>query len=121
MDSVLARNGLIGTIPARSVSLIYPGNTQNIETPFGRLRFFKIKRDLIFDAQKIKGGVTVASSEKAYLDLLYYYTKGARFVIDPLRDVDLWKLDFGKLRRYLKVYRNPKFIKFVEGLIREST
>ncbi len=121
MDSVLARNGLIGTVPAYSVSLAYPGPPQAIKTPLGLLRFFKIKRDLIFGTQRTEFGATIADSEKAYLDLLYYYAKGARFVIDPLTDVDLWKLDLKKLRKYLRSYNNPKFVAFVEGLIREES
>ncbi len=116
MDSVLSKNGLIGTIP-QSVSVTYPGNTQTIQIPAGRIRYFKIKRDLLFGNTKGPNGTLFADSEKAYLDLLYYYTKGARFVVDPLKDVDLWKLDLKKIRRYLKFYKNPKFRKFVEGLI----
>jgi len=119
LDSVLAKNGLIGTVPVRSVSAIYPGNTTTVQTPAGRVRFFKIKKDLIFGTVKAPNGVTTADSEKAYLDLLYYYTKGASFVVDPLKDVDLWKLDPRKLRNYLRSYKNPKFRKFVEGVIRD--
>lgn len=119
MDSVLARNGLIGTIPAQSVSVVYPGSTASLQTPVGRIRYFKIRKDLIFGYVKESNGVFVADSEKAYLDLLYYYCRGARFVIDPLKDVDLWKLNATKIRRYLRPYRNPRFRKFVEGIIRE--
>ena len=117
MDSVLARNGLIGTLPLRSVSVTYPGNPQTIETPFGRIRYFKIKSDLRFGTIQKKNGVVWADNEKAYLDLLYYHTKGARFAIDPTQDVSLWKLQRGTLKKYLKCYRNPKFRKFVERLI----
>jgi predicted transcriptional regulator of viral defense system len=119
MDSVLAKNVLVGTVPARSVSVIYPGNTATVQTPAGRVRFFKIKKELMFGTVKGPNGVTMADSEKAYLDLLYYYTKGASFVADPLKDVDLWKLDMKKLRKYLRNYKNPKFRKFVEGVIRD--
>jgi hypothetical protein len=45
--------------------------------------------------------------------------KGATFVVDPLTDVDLWKLDAKKLRGYLRRYKNARFRKFVEGVIRE--
>lgn len=119
MDSVLARNGLIGATPNFSVSLIYPGPNQTIETPFGRLRFFKIKKQLLFGGVTIKGGVTVSDSEKAFIDLLYYHVKGGRFIADPKNDIDLWKLDKEKIKTYLKKYQNPKFIKFVMGLINE--
>src|SRR5215831_1168898 len=103
MDSVLAKNGLVGTIPRYSVSLVYPGRKTTIETPFGSsVRYFSIRPDLIFGISTLKNGVKVADSEKAYLDLLYYYTKAARFVIDPLKDVSLWKLDLKKIKKYLK-------------------
>jgi predicted transcriptional regulator of viral defense system len=121
MDSVLARNGLIGTVPAYSVSLVYPGPPQTIKTPFGLLRFFLIQKNLLFGFQRTPFGVDVADNEKAYLDLLYYYVKGARFVIDPLQEVDISKLNFKKLRQYLRAYKNPKFVSFVEGMIREQT
>jgi len=120
MDSVLARNALIGTLPTRSVSTIYPGmGRKTVETPFGNLRYFSIKKELIFGTSRLKNGIIVADSEKAYLDLLYYYVKGARFVIDPLKDISLSKLDLKKIKKYLKAYKNPKFVKFVEGQIRE--
>lgn len=119
MDSVLARNLLIGTLP-RSVSAVYSGNAETLQTPVGLIRYFKIKKDLIFGATKGPNGTISADSEKAYLDLLYYYTKGARFVADPLKDVDLWKLDMKKIKRYLRSYKNPKFRKFVEGLLSEN-
>ena len=120
LDSVLAKNGLIGTVPTRSVSLVYHGNTQTIETLFGRFRYFKIKKDLIFGTQKIKGGVTIADSEKAFIDLLYYHVKGNKFSIDPLTDIDLWKLDRAKIKKYLLAYKNPNFVKFVEGVLDEN-
>lgn len=117
MDSVLAKNALIGTVPAFSVSCITTGTADTIDTPLGRLRYFKIKKDLFFGTQKLKHGVVVTDSEKAYLDMLYYYNRGAGFVIDPLKDVDLWKLNKAKLNRYLKYYQNPNFRKFVKGVI----
>ncbi|HKY62545.1 MAG TPA: hypothetical protein VJR29_03925 [bacterium] len=117
MDSVLARNGLIGTMPARSVSAVYPGPPQTLRTPIAQLRYFKIKKDLMFGTVGMANGVRVADNEKAFLDMLYYRSKGARFVADPIKDVDQWKLDEKKIRRYLKAYKNPKFRKFVEGLL----
>lgn len=119
MDSVLAKDGLIGTAPARSVSVVYPGKPSVLQTPIGRVRFFKIKKDLLFGAVQEDNGVLRADNEKAFLDLLYFHTKGATFVVDPLKDVDLWKLDVEKIRDYLRHYKNPKFRKFVEGTIRD--
>lgn len=120
MDSVLSKNLLIGTVPERSVSLVYRGlGRRTVETPFGLLRFFSIKEDLIFGTRKLPNGVTAADNEKAYLDILYYYSKGARFVIDPLKEVNVRKLNRKKVAQYLKKYRNPRFVAFVEGRLRE--
>lgn len=118
MDSVLARHGLIGTIPQGSVSIIYPGVLKRtLETPFGTLRYFSIKRELLFGFSKTPQGVQISDNEKAYLDLLYYHTKGAKFVIDPLHEVMLEKLDRKKIGKYLCLYKNPKFVTFVKGVL----
>lgn len=121
MDSVLSKNALIGTVPEYSVSLAWTGRKKIVKTPFGLLRYFSIQKDLLFGIQTIRQGVRVADNEKAYLDLLYFYMKGARFVIDPLQEVTLEKLDIRKIKKYLKYYKNPKFIKFVKGLLHEFT
>ncbi len=122
MDSVMAKNGLVGTIPERSVSLVYPGRKTVIETTQGfSIRFFSIQPDLLFGFSNLENGVKVADNEKAYLDLMYFYMKGARYVFDPLSEVNLQKLNRKKLMSYLKRYKNPKFIKFVKGLINEDT
>lgn len=117
LDSALARQGLIGTVP-RSVSLIYPGARKEVlNTPFGLIRYFSIKKELIFGFQSLAQGVRVTDSEKSYLDILYYYVKGAKFAVDPRKDIDVWKLDQEKVELYLKRYRNPKFRRFVKGLL----
>ena len=119
MDSVLAKNGLVGTLLARSVSAISPGGKKKtVQTPSGIIRYFSINPDLFFGIQKMKNGVQAVDNEKAYLDLLYYYVKGARFVFDPKNEVDLGKLDTKKMKKYLNLYRNKKFVTFVKGLIR---
>lgn len=119
MDSVLAKNGLVGTVPARSVSAVRPGSVaSSLETSEGTLRYFGIQKNLAFGFSPRADGVLVADSEKAFLDLLYYYQKGARFVFDPRSEVKVRKLDPKRLKKYLKFYRNPKFLKFVEGVLR---
>lgn len=120
-DSILAKNLLIGTVPALRVSAVYAsGKKQILRTRFGEIRYFSIQKKLMFGYRPMENGVNVADSEKAYLDMLYFYAKGARFVVDPFRDVAIYKLDLKKLRRYLRQYRNPRFEKFVLGVINES-
>lgn len=119
MDSVLAKNGLVGTVPERSVSAVRPGSTgAKLETSQGLIRYFGIQPSLAFGFSPRPDGVMVADNEKAFLDLLYYYQKGARFVFDPRSEVKVGKLDRKRLKKYLESYRNPKFLKFVEGVLR---
>lgn len=120
MDSILAKGLLLGTLPNRSVSMVYSGMGRKVlETPVGTLRFFSIQRDLIFGIGPQGNGVQAADFEKAYLDLLYFYMKGARFAFDPLREIDVSKLDRPKLLKYLKKYKNRRFIAFVKGCLQD--
>ena len=117
LDTVLAKNGLIGTFPQYSLSLVYPGRKIILKTPLANFTYYSVQQDLLFGFEQKIPGLWVADSEKAYLDLLYAYTKGTRFVIDPLQEVNTNLLNKKKLFQYLKKYKNPKFIKFVKGLV----
>lgn len=117
MDSVLARNGLIGTVPEHSISAVQTSRNRVLRTPTGNINFYSMARNLMFGYHRLNNGVAMADSEKAFIDLLYYYTKGARFVVDPLTEVDLEKLDRATVKRYLRAYRNPKFVRFVLGML----
>ncbi len=119
MDSVLARNGLIGTVPAYGLSVVDTRRGRSIPTPNGAIRFFSIQPDLRFGFE-YQNAVAFADSEKAFLDILYFYTKGHRFVIDPRNEVDISKLNRKKILGYLRRYKNPKFIHFVKGLLHEK-
>lgn len=119
MDSVLAKNGLTGTLPSGSVSAIHPGRYKIIRAVSGNIYFHSLSKELFFGIEPLSTGVKVADSEKAFIDLLYFYTKGVRFAIDPIKDVLIDKLDKEKISKYLKRYKNPKFVKFIKGLIYE--
>lgn len=118
MDTVLARNGLIGTVSKYSFSVVDIRRGRTIQTPRGPIRFYAIQSDLQFGFE-YQNAVAFADSEKAFLDILYFYTKGQRFVIDPRNEVDASKLNRKKINAYLKRYKNPKFIQFVKGLLNE--
>lgn len=84
-------------------------------TPAGLLRIFSIAILPTDGIVTTSTGVRLATPERAWLDLLFYYTKGARFVIDPLNEVDCTQLDRSVVTRYLADYANPKFRSFVKG------
>lgn len=117
MDSALARSGLTGSVPQRSLSVVYTGKKRTIKIPSGAVCFYSISRDLFFGSSRLVSGVNIADPEKAYIDMLYFYVKGASFLIDPLRDVSVERLNKKKLFTYLKRYKNPKFVKFVKGTL----
>ena len=121
MDSVLARNGLIGSVPEFSLSAVTVGRGRTIKTDQWRIRFCSIAENLFFGFQTNATGIRVADSEKAFLDLLYFYVKGVRFVIDPVQEVTVQKLNRRKIVQYLQKYKNPKFIKFVKGVLDEKS
>lgn len=120
MDSVLARAGLIGTVPISVSAVRTAPRRRRVKTALGNITYYSLNKDLFFGFEKQGNGVFVADPEKAYLDMLYYYTKGTRFVIDPLMEVNISRLNKNRMMNYLKRYKNPKFVKFVKGLIHEK-
>jgi len=121
MDTLLAREAIVTTIPKRVVSTVRINKRKKrIETPLGDIVYHSIHRNLYFGITTLKNGVHVARPEKAYLDLIYYYQKGTRYAVDPLTEVNLSKLSRELLMKYLKIYKNPKFVNFVKGLFYEK-
>ena len=121
MESALAKRGLIGTLPSGLVAAAGPGRPRTFEAADVRIALHSISKKLIFGIEQLPSGVGVAVPEKAYLDLLYFYQKGARSPIDPLREVRIEALDRSRLLAYLTRYRNPKFVAFVKGILNEGS
>lgn len=117
MESVLAKEGLTGTVPSGLVSAAQAARPRAFEAGGVRIVIHSLSKELLFGIERLPSGVRAADSEKAFLDLLYFYQKGARFPIDPLRDVRTEALDRKRLQGYLKHYRNPKFVAFAKGVI----
>ncbi|MFH0800151.1 MAG: hypothetical protein V2A66_08250 [Pseudomonadota bacterium] len=120
MDTVLAREGLVGTVPKYSFSAVQRQRSRIVETQAGTVRFYSLAEELFFGFMPDKNGVRIADPEKAFLDTLYFYTRGNKFVFDPLKEIAVRKLDQKKINRYLKRYRNPKFVKFTRRVIGEN-
>lgn len=114
MDSALAKLGLTGSVPQRSLSVVYNGRKRTIKTPSGNINFYSISPEFYFGFSRLTSGVNLAEPEKAFIDMLYFYVKGTRFLIDPLNDVNIKKFNNKKLLMYLKKYKNPKFVSFVK-------
>lgn len=117
MDSALARHGVTGSVPQMTLSVVHCGGKKTVDLKKGNINFYSIAPEFYFGFLRNSSGVNIANPEKAFIDLLYFYVKGARFLIDPLKDVNIEKLDRKKLFNYFKKYKNPKFVKFVKGML----
>lgn len=116
-EYVLAQNAIIGTYSNKIIrSVMVTGKTKKISYQGYRLEQYKINKELFFGFNNI-GGYNIATPEKAYLDCLYYYMKGLRFSFDPFSDVDIQLFDQSLIIKYLKKYKNKKFVTFVKGLL----
>ncbi len=112
--TVLARELLIGTVPARSVQAIRVGRPRTYETPFGNVRILSVKPTL-YSGFAVEDGLRYALPEKAFLDACYFTYKGHRFPFDPATDVDMSRLDAGRLRGFLPFY-DRRFLRFYERI-----
>lgn len=117
MDSALAQRGFIGTIPKGRLSAVWrKPRTKKIGTPNGDIVFSSLSAELFFGFE-MQGAIAMATPEKAFLDMLYFYTKGKRFVIDPLSEVDVSRLNKNTVNAYLQKYKNPKFVTFARRIL----
>jgi len=120
LETVLAENLIIGTIPSNEIKAIKLGKKREYEIEYGRIIHLSISKHLYFGFNKIEG-INIATKEKAFLDTLYYYIKGIKYYFDIYSDIDVEKLDIKLIQDYLKRYKNPKYIKFVRRYINEHT
>lgn len=110
IGTVLAKNLVIGSVPAKRVQVIKVGTPRVFTCAMGTIEFLSIDPKLFFGFAK-KDGINWASSEKAFLDACYFQYKGKRFSFNLTDDVDLMSLNFETLKRYLKVY-DQRFITY---------
>lgn len=119
LETVLSRNAVIGTIPYRQISAVRVGRNRFYATPELRIKHYGINANLFFGFT-IQDGIKIADSEKAFIDLLYYKTKGAKFMFNIYSDINYEKLNFKKVFEYLKAYKNKKFVSYCKGIINEK-
>lgn len=120
MDTVLIRNGLVGTLnPSRVSCVTSRARSKTYAVGSFDIAYHSVARKLFFGFETKEHGVRWADNEKSYLDLLYFHLHGAKFPFDPKNEVRTDKLDLKRVRHYLKKYGNPKFKTFVEGLIHD--
>ncbi len=120
--TVLAKEMIIGTIPQKTVYAVKIGKSRTYRSDLGQivhLGFASLREaaDLWFGYDRYENGVHYADKEKAFLDTLYFYQSGYKFSFNIYSDIYYDRLDSKVLTRYLARYQNPKFRKFVEGVL----
>lgn len=114
--NILAKELVIGSVPQKTVYAVKIGKGRRYRSDVGEIVHFFITPSLFFGFKR-QDGVNYADKEKAFLDTLYFYQKGQKFSFNIYHDINVDLLDQKKIRKYLTHYKNPKFIKFVKGVI----
>lgn len=114
--NVLAKDLIIGSAPANTVTAVKCGRTRRYLSDAGNVVHLGIAPHLMF-GYTFRNGIRYADNEKALIDTLYYCRKGRRFSFDVYTDVNFALLNRARIDNYLKRYRNPRFVKFVKGVL----
>jgi hypothetical protein len=120
LGTVLARELMIGSVPARTLYCVKTGPARTYATPGLTIVCVGVAAHLFFGFSN-RRGVQVATPEKALLDTLYFHLRGRAFSFDLFSDVDVSRLDRKLLASYLGRYQNPRFVRFVEGYLDERS
>lgn len=122
--SILARTLLIGSVPHKTVYAIKRGYSRTYRSSVGAVVHLGLgtrTRDLFFGFRATDSGICYADTEKAFLDTLYFYQSGYKFSFHIYDDIDVSRLNTVRIRKYLRSYKNPKFVQFVKGVLAHGT
>lgn len=118
--SVLAPALLIGATPKRTIYAVKRGYSRTYRSSMGAVVHFGLgqrTRDLFFGFRSTASGICYADYEKAFLDTLYFYQSGYKFSFHVADDIDVSRLDTARIGKYLRSYKNPRFVQFVKGTL----
>lgn len=110
-ETVLAKELVIGPSPDRRVVATKVGRSRSYEALGYQIEHLGLAPRLTFGCT-LKSGVRHADLEKAVLDVLYFHLRGRRAAFDIFSDMNLRRIDEGRMREYLTHYKNPKFVTF---------
>jgi hypothetical protein len=108
--TVLAQHAIIGSIPAHRIQAVKVGRPRIYKCPLGTIEHLSIAPHLYFGFNTINGR-KIATKEKAFLDVWYYYYKGKTFSFDPATDIHPGAMDMRVVNAYLKKY-DKQFVSF---------
>jgi len=118
LGSALARELMIGSVPSAAVYSVKVGKGRTYRGAGLTLDYAGVTREMFFGFQAVDG-IRCATREKALIDTLYFYLRGRRYSFNVFEDVDTSRIDPALVETYLCRYRNPRFVAFVRGFLRE--
>jgi len=104
-ESALSGYGVLNLIPY-TLTFATPRKTKRYLLRKQEVEFRQINRDLFFGFE-MKNGIYLASPEKAFLDQVYFLTRG-KAALD-FDEIDTRKLSMKKLKDYVKSF--PPYVK----------
>ncbi len=111
-ESVLAGHGILNLIPY-TITFATPRKTKRYLLRNQEVEFRQIARDLFFGFE-MRSGIYIASPEKAFLDEVYFLTRG-KVTLD-FDEIDAKKLSMKTLKDYSK--RFPPYVRSqIEGIL----
>lgn len=116
LGTVLAREMMIGTVPARTLYAVRVGKNRIFRGPGLTIEYVGLKQSLFFGYTAAEG-IRYASAEKALLDTLYFHLRGRAYSFDIYQDIDVSRVDRSLVEQWLTTYRNPRFVSFVKGYL----
>ncbi len=111
---ILSENHIVGVSPDFLVEGAKVGKNKTYKNGNIEIRHYGISKELFF-GYKSENGILKATAEKAWLDVMYHHLHGTIFPFNVYEDLDKSKLDEAVICRFLKKYRNPKFVNFIKG------
>lgn len=117
LGTALARSLIIGSIPEKTFYAVKPGRSRIFDNGELRIQFFSISKALFFGWIQ-NGASRIATPEKAFLDLLYYYQKGFQPSFHIYSDLNIQLLNQEKIFEFLEQYKNPKYRMFVKNFLK---
>jgi len=104
-ESALAGYGILNLVPY-TITFATPRKTKKSLLRKQEIEFRQISRDLFFGFE-MKNGIYIASPEKAFLDQVYFLTRG-KAAID-FDEIDTRKLSMKRLKDYVKSF--PPYVR----------
>jgi predicted transcriptional regulator of viral defense system len=101
--SALRYHGVLHGMPI-GVEAMSPTRTWEDHILYQHFKLYRLPKKYFFGFHKDKAGFTIATPEKALLDLLYLYSLGRYTHYIPFRHINLERIDFKKLFELSEVY-----------------